>query len=143
MSKDSNMKKFDISYKDEIISGKYKVVTCTNLEVEIVKWNHPGKYPIVGLVTLGLDYFPTALYFTEKGECNREENTRLYDLYLICDKIPSGKFTHGDSVRAIVLPKEEEKTTTESSEDTESWPLHRPWPFPEPDADDSYYDNNW
>ena len=34
------------------------------------------------------------------------------------------------------LPKEEEKTTTKSSEDTEFLPLHRPWPLPEPDADD-------
>lgn len=83
---------FDISYKDKILSGECKVTTCTNLDVEIVKWDHPGKYPIVGLATLGLDHFPTALYFTEEGVCNREQDTKLYDLHLECDDPELTKF---------------------------------------------------
>lgn len=92
---------FDISYKDKILSGEYRVTTCTNLDVEIVKWDHPGKYPIVGLATLGLDHFPTALYFTEEGVCNREQNTKLYDLYLECDDPELTKFEEG--VQNVIL----------------------------------------
>lgn len=83
---------FDMSYKDKILSGECRVTTCTNLDVEIVKWNHPGKYPIVGLVTLPPDHFPIALYFTEDGVCNREQNIKLYDLYLECDDTELTKF---------------------------------------------------
>ena len=44
---------FDIKYRPEIESGKYRVVTRRGEPVEILKWDAKGgDFPIVGLVTL-------------------------------------------------------------------------------------------
>lgn len=51
---EKNMKEtFDIKYRPEIESGKYRVVTRRGEPVEILKWDAKGgDFPIVGLVTL-------------------------------------------------------------------------------------------
>ena len=58
--------KFDISHKDKIVSGQWKVITGHNVPVEIVKWDCRGEYPI--LACIPHDKVDCPAFYTENGE---------------------------------------------------------------------------
>ena len=58
--------KFDISHKDKIVSGQWKVITCYGDPVEIVKWDCKIQHPILAYVSRDkVDYTE---FYTENGE---------------------------------------------------------------------------
>lgn len=58
--------KFDISHKDKIVSGQWKVITCHGEPVEIVKWNCIGQYPILACIFDGNT--DDAAFYKENGD---------------------------------------------------------------------------
>jgi len=59
---------FDIKYRPEIESGKYKVVTRDGRDVRIICWDKKGKYPVVAIVK----------YYCGEEECFSFTNTGSY-----------------------------------------------------------------
>ena len=75
---------FDIKYRPEIESGKYKVETRDGHSVRIVCWNTLGEYPIIGLIKG--DNEEKCNRYTNGGAfmIDNEENT--LDLFIITDE---------------------------------------------------------
>ena len=75
---------FDIKYRPEIESGKYKVVTRDGRDVRIICWDKKGKYPVVAIVK----------YYCGEEECFSFTNTGSYssstesdyDLFILTDE---------------------------------------------------------
>lgn len=68
---------FDINYKQDIINGLVEVQTNTEYSVEIIKWDAEGRFPIVGLVTVGDDQFASSFSLNGKDS--------LSDTYLVIE----------------------------------------------------------
>lgn len=82
---------FDIKYKQDIIDGKFTVLTAEKKLVEIIKWDAKGHYPIVGLITLS-DGSQTVDTFSIEGR------SKYYELFLVPtsetndDNLPSWEY---------------------------------------------------
>lgn len=72
---------FDIKYRPEIESGKYKVETATGEPCEIVKWNCRGDYPILAVIDDG--HTDDASFYDENGE---GISGPLNSLYIVTDE---------------------------------------------------------
>ena len=70
-------REFDLSYKQDIIDGKVKVVTDCGEPVEIVKWNCKGNYPILAVIDDG-DTSDSCFYDEEGLSSSKKE--RIYVL---------------------------------------------------------------
>lgn len=68
---------FDINYKQDIINGLVEVQTNTGYSVEIIKWDAEGRFPIVGLVTVGDNQFASSFSLDGKDS--------LSDIYLVIE----------------------------------------------------------
>jgi len=68
---------FDITLKDEIIAGNYKVFTSYGEPVEIVKWNCVGNYPLLAVFFDGNT--DDAAFFDNNGKgMNNQDSNYLY-----------------------------------------------------------------
>lgn len=68
---------FDINYKQDIINGLVEVQTNTGYSVEIIKWDAEGRFPIVGLVTVGDNQFASSFSLDGKDS--------LSNIYLVIE----------------------------------------------------------
>jgi len=74
-------KPFDIKYKEDIISGKTKVITRDGREVDIVLWDFSDEiYPIIGVIR-GNPVKPDAKIYTIEGKYG--SNDSVYDLFIL------------------------------------------------------------
>lgn len=58
--------KFDISHKDKIVSGQWKVITSYGDPVEILKWDCRVKHPILAYIFH--NKVDRVAFYTENGE---------------------------------------------------------------------------
>ena len=70
-------REFNMSFKQDIIKGKVKVVTDCGEPAEIVKWNCKGNYPILAVIDDG-DTSDTCFYDVEGLSSSKKE--RIYVL---------------------------------------------------------------
>ena len=61
---------FSISYRPQIVSGEYKVVTREDRAVEIIKWDLKGEFPVVGIYYDEKNERETVVQVTRKGLCS-------------------------------------------------------------------------
>jgi len=101
---------FDIKYKNQIKSGKYRVVTRYDDEkqVRIVCWNRKDKYrPILALITSS-DGEEFNNYYTIHGWSNPEEKyIDKYDLFLIENKTDAQSLVEELKLHLSLLTEEE------------------------------------
>jgi hypothetical protein len=71
---------FDIKYRPEIESGKYKVVTSCGEPCQIVKWDCRGQYPLLVLIDDGDT--DDAAFYAENGE----NIGSMINLYIVTDE---------------------------------------------------------
>ena len=73
--------KFDMKYRREIESGKYKVVTDSGKPVTIERWDMKGNYPILAsMMTHVCDYEGENSWEEERAFCFTSEGICLHSL---------------------------------------------------------------
>ena len=74
---------FDIKYRPEIESGKYKVVTRNGLSVRIICWDLENSQPIVGVISCQEE---TPDLFNSDGKYWRKGHEDKFDLFILTDE---------------------------------------------------------
>lgn len=78
---------FCVSYRPQIESGEYKVVTREDRPVEIIKWDLKGDFPIVGVYYDAKNNRETAVQVTAEGRCSVISGEEYCDdFFIITDK---------------------------------------------------------
>ena len=83
--------KFDIKYRPQIESGKYKVITASGEPVKIERWDLQGNYPILAVLPTSISDFngesswveDRPYIYTIDGHCpNKISSDKYYQLYI-------------------------------------------------------------
>ena len=77
---------FNIKYRPEIESGKYKVVTRDNTPVRIICWDSKSEQPVIGLVWDKEASMEIVELFSDNGHYWRDNKESDYDLFILTDE---------------------------------------------------------
>lgn len=91
--------KFDMKYRQQIESWRYKVVTREGYPVRIERWNMKGNYPILGIVTTKVTNQAGDSWeeqrpfgFNEDGKHSESLPEDKYDLFVLIDGKDTDEF---------------------------------------------------